>query len=419
MKAVILAAGVGERLFPLTGKTPKPMIRLMGKPILEQIILQAKKAGIHDFVIVIGENGESIQEYFADGKNWDINIKYAQQLEPKGVIDAINSAYEFIDKERYFLVLFSDIILNHEFITRIINVHNSLRSSAIVGVTIVENPEPYGIVDLSSDSKIVHVIEKPKEKTSSNYAIAGVFLFSKEAYEIIREGKRLDVAIDKIVKKFEDVYGVIWEKDWVDITWPWDLLEANKLLLKNASKESKGSFISNNANVSERANLEGFVIIEDGALIRPGAQLKGPAYIGRNAYIGNNSLVRDYTSISENVTIGFSVELKNSLILPHAFIGQLSYIGDSIIGERVRISSGFQTWNYPFEKEIYYIFKGEKMKVPLKKFGTVIGPNSVVGMNVVTYPGTRIGANCKIYPGSIIEKNIESDRIVKSRNNKM
>ncbi|MGQ4833132.1 MAG: bifunctional sugar-1-phosphate nucleotidylyltransferase/acetyltransferase [Candidatus Asgardarchaeia archaeon] len=415
MKAVILAAGAGERLLPLTESIPKPMIQLMGKPIIEHLIIQARQAGIKDFVIVIGENGEIIQEYFADGKELGVNIKYAQQPEPKGVMDAINCAHEYIENEKYFLVMFSDIIISHEFIKRIINAHNNLRSSTLIGVTIVENPELYGIVDLDSDSRVLHVTEKPKEKATSNYAIAGIFLFSNEAYEILRNENQLDLAIDKIIKTFEDAYGIIWEKEWVDITWPWDLLEANKLLLKNISRDLKGSFISNNANISERTNLEGFIVIEDGALIRSGVQIKGPAYIGKNAYVGNNSLIRDYTSISNSVTIGFSVELKNSLIFPEAFVGQLSYIGDSIIGNNVRVSSGFQTWNYPFEKEIFYTFKGEKIRIPRRKFGTVIGPKTVIGMNVVTYPGTRVGANCKIYPGSIINKNVESNAVVKPR----
>ncbi|MEQ9714571.1 MAG: bifunctional sugar-1-phosphate nucleotidylyltransferase/acetyltransferase [Candidatus Asgardarchaeum sp.] len=415
MKAVILAGGEGTRLYPITEKMPKPMIPLMGKPILEHLLIQAKNVGITDFCIVIGNTHNSIAEYFDDGKNWEVNIKYVQQAEPKGVVDAITKAEDFIKDEDYFLVFYSDVILCSEFIQRVLNTHNELRCSAIVGVTIVNNPEYYGVAELDSDSRILQIVEKPKEKPISNYALAGIYLFSKEAYEIIKNEPQLDAALKKIIEKNGDVYGVIWEKDWVEITWPWDLLSANKLLLKQASKECRGTYISGTANVSERANIENFVVIDDSAIIRAGAQITGPVYIGRNSYIGNNSLIRDYTSISENVTVGFSVEIKNSIVLPNAFIGQLSYIGDSLIGTSVRISSGFQTWNKPFEKEILYEWQNVKIRIPRKKFGAVIGSNTQIGMNVVTFPGISIGCNCRIYPGVVLNKNVKSNKVIKRK----
>ncbi|MCD6485118.1 MAG: NTP transferase domain-containing protein [Candidatus Odinarchaeota archaeon] len=414
MKALILAGGIGKRLSPITETIPKAMIPLVGKPLLEHIIESLKANNIKDIYLVVGYMANKIQDYFGNGYKFDVNVTYIHQPSPTGVADAILRAEDIIDADR-FLLLNSDVTITRELVQRVLEVDSRLHPEGLIAATLVTNPQFYGIVEVDADSRITKIIEKPStETTHSHYAVAGLYLLNREIFESLKKYQALDKAIQHKINTTEGIYAVVWEKDWAEITWPWDILVANKLILRTFFKDQKGIFIAENANVSENANIEGPVYIEDNVTVRSGAQIVGPAYIGGDSYIGNNSLVRENTSINKNVKVGFGVEIKNSVVFNDAFIGRLSYVGDSIISENTMIGAGTQTWNLTADEKIYYTtVEGERIEVPLKKFGTVIGPGSDLGINVSIYPGVRIGARTIIDAGAIIKDCVPSDSHVR------
>ena len=414
MKALILAGGIGKRLSPITETIPKAMIPLVGKPLLEHIIEALKANNIKDIYMVVGYMANRIQDYFGNGYKHGVNITYIHQPTPAGVADAIQRAEEVINEDN-FLLLNSDVTITKELVERVLEVDTRLHPEGLIATTLVTNPRFYGIVEVDADSRITKIIEKPStEITRSHYAVAGLYLLKGDIFEVLKKEGTLDKAIQHKINTTESIYAVVWEKDWAEITWPWDILVANKLILKTFFNEQKGIFISNNANISENANIEGPVYIADNVKVRSGAQIVGPAYIGENSYVGNNSLVRENTSLNKNVKVGFGVEIKNSVIFNDAFIGRLSYIGDSIISENTMIGAGTQTWNITAGEKIYYTpIEKERIEVPLEKFGTVVGPESDVGINVSIYPGVRIGARTIVDAGAIIKECLPSDSRVK------
>ncbi len=116
-KAVILAAGEGNRMRPLTYTRPKVMLPIANKPILEHLLIEMKQAGIQDFIFIVGYHDEQIRNYFGNGSQWDVNIQYSNQRKQLGTADALRMVESFIGES--FLMANGDIIINRREIQRL------------------------------------------------------------------------------------------------------------------------------------------------------------------------------------------------------------------------------------------------------------------------------------------------------------
>lgn len=409
LKTLILAGGTGRRLWPLTNTLPKPMLPLGGKPTLEHVINNLKEAGLKDIVIVVGYEKDQIIEYFGNGFEFGVEIEYVEQVQMESVEAAILAAEEQFKNESFFFVAHADFLADPEIITRTIETHTNLQADLTITVNLVENPSLFGVAVIDEEARIQKIIEKPERGTEpSNFAISGLYVYPNKIFEVIHSDKVLDQAIQKFINDKKRVYACVWEKDWSEISYPWDILTANKFVLDRLLK-GKGSYIAESADISGRVKMEGPVYIGENVVVRPGATLLGPLYIGNDTYIGSNTLLRKYCSIGNNVTIGFGVEIKNSIVFDNTSVGRLSYIGDSIIGRHVEFGAGTQTWNLlPRNKPIYMTFDSQQIQVPRKKFGAIIGDETFIGINVSIFPGRKIGYQSIIAPGVIVENDIDS-----------
>ncbi len=410
MKVLILAAGKGCRLTPITETTVKPMIKIAGKPVLEWVINSLKESNLKDILIVVGYKKEQITEYFGNGFNFGIKIKYLEQDKPN-VENAILTAKNELKDEKEFIIVHADIFSDPDMILRTIQTHNNMNADATISITLVDNPHLYGVATIDSEARITKLVEKP-EKCESNYVVSGVYIFRNEIFEHLEKTSRLDLSIQEIINRNNNVYASVWEKEWIEITYPWDLLRANQFILSRGLFES-GSFIDKSARISSISKIEGPVYIDKNVIIRPGAVIQGPCVIQEGAIIGTNALVREYSTIGKNCVVGFGVEIKNSIIFDNTSIGRLSYVGDSIIGKNVEFGAGTQTWNISHKEKIKVKIKDEIFEVPLKKFGAIIGDNAFIGINVSIFPGKMIGCNSVISAGLNIEENVESNMLLK------
>ncbi|NHI91446.1 MAG: hypothetical protein EAX96_03015 [Candidatus Lokiarchaeota archaeon] len=423
MKTLILAGGAGTRLAPLTSNIPKPMLPIGGKPTIEHVIENLKGAGLQDFIIVVGYKKDQIMDFLGNGYDFGCNIEYIEQKRIENIEAAILCAKKTLEEESEFLISHADIFTEPELIKRAIKQYNELEADGIVSVTLVDDPSFYGIVDLYPDAKIKRIIEKPaKGKEPSNFAAAGIYIFRPELLKQLSEDKKLDRAIDNIIEKNGNIYASVWEKDWVEIRFPWDLLKANEYVLEKEVK-GKGVRISESAKISEKAIIRGPVIISDNVEIRSGALVRGPCFIGENVFIGNNCLIRTNSTIDKNCSIGFGVEIRNSILFEGTAIGRLSFIGDSVIGKNVEFRAGISTSNLPFDKRLKEIketgnikmnLDGQEVTIPIEKFGAMIGDNVLISNNVSINAGKKIGENSIIMPNILIDQDIESNTIVTS-----
>jgi bifunctional UDP-N-acetylglucosamine pyrophosphorylase/glucosamine-1-phosphate N-acetyltransferase len=244
--------------------------------------------------------------------------------------------------------------------------------------------------------------------------VAGVSVFNKETLELLEKHGKMENAFEEMIAKGKRISAAVWEKEWAEFTYPWDILNANRIVM-DRDLRGKGSFIAESASVHPTVIIEGSVYIDEGTIIRPYTTLKGPLYIGKQVYIGNNSLIRDYCSICDGVTIGYAVEIRNTMVFERVNIGRMTYLADSLIGADTCIEAGAQLWNWrPGENELYLKDENETVQIPSKKFGAIIGDRVVIGVNASIFPATRIGENSVISAGCVVNEDIPPNSEVTS-----
>jgi bifunctional UDP-N-acetylglucosamine pyrophosphorylase/glucosamine-1-phosphate N-acetyltransferase len=398
MKVVILAAGKGKRMGPLTQLKPKPMLPIVDKPMVEHLILNAKSVGLKEFIFVVGWKAESLKSYFKDGREWNLKIQWIDQAKAKGTAHAITCAKPFLDED--FLVLSGDSIIGSEAINQLAK----MRGNAL-GIAKVKKPGQYGVIELQG-SKIIRIYEKPKV-FPSNFINVGAYHFTQEIFEAIRKtplSPRREYEITDSIQFLINGgvnFKAIKIRDLIDLTFPWDLLQTNEKIFKKLESRVKGK-------VEQFATLKGKVIIEEGSKVLNGSYIEGPAFIGKNCKIGPNCYLRPTTVVGDNCRIGNACEIKNSLLMKNTKVPHQSYVGDSIIGEGVNLGAGTKLANLRLDRTPITIrLNGKPIQTGLQKLGAIIGDGVQIGINAKINPGAVIGANSLIGPGAVVDGEIE------------
>ncbi len=404
MKVVILAGGKGLDLFPLTQTRPKPMITLLGKPILEYLIKELKEVGLTDILIVTGYKGEQIINYFKKGCEFGVSIEYADQGDNEGIEAALLASEDFVKNESVFMLLFGDIVSEKGLILRALNAFENTQSDMAMTLTLRGDTGDFGIVEIDSMGLVKKAgIKKADSSSRSNYVDAGCFILKPDILEEVKTKPSIGQAINNRIEKGDKVIAAIWEKEWFDIGKPWNIIEANRLLLSKV-KESR---IAKDVVIGANVELKNIVIIEKGTEIGSGTVLNGPIYIGPETYIGNNVLIRDHCSIGKGAIIGFSSEIKNSVLFDGVKTFGLCYVGDSVIGKNTHLSSGVITVNTETPKrEITMNINGQTLNSGCIKLGAIIGDDCDIGVNSLIFPGRRIASNSTVMPGTKIKEDI-------------
>jgi len=186
MKAIILAGGEGTRLRPLTNETPKPLLPIKNKPIIEHAINNFRKHGIKDIILSIGYKADKIKEYFGDGSKLGVNISYCIESEPLGTGGGIKLASKGINET--FAVINGDNLADFDW-TEIISAHKKNQAEITLALFPVEDVTQFGIARLDGD-RLIEFVEKPaRDKAPSNLNNAGGYVFEPEALDILPEGK--------------------------------------------------------------------------------------------------------------------------------------------------------------------------------------------------------------------------------------
>ncbi len=402
MKAVVLAAGEGTRMRPLTFTRPKVMLPIANKPILEHLINNLRDSGIEDIVLVVGYKDEVVREYFGDGERFGVKISYVSQRRQLGTAHALQQASHLIDED--FLMLNGDNIVGSAELAAI------AKYDVAIGVKEVERPQDFGVVEVV-DGKVKTIIEKPKVPPS-NLINAGIYKFTPEILEFLERtpiSKRGEYEITDTIRLaiesgFE--FKAVRVEEWIDVGYPWDLLKANEHMLKNLKSNVRGE-------VEDGAVLKGEVVVGEGSVVRSGSYIIGPVVIGKNCVVGPNCFIRPYTSIGNNCHIGAFVEIKNSIIMDNSNVPHLNYVGDSVIGENCNLGAGTKIANLRLDdKEIKVSVKGRKVGTGRRKFGAVLGDNVKTGINVSINVGTLIGNDVFIAPSAYVDGYVEPKSFV-------
>ncbi len=413
MKAVVLAAGKGERLWPLTETTPKPMLPLAGQPIIEQTLRGLVRAGIREIAIVTGHKEERVKELVGNGSRLGFNASFVHQKSPMGTADALRSCKTWLEGESKFIVIYGDDYYSTKSITTFVGTGARSRD-VMVAAAESQDPSRFGRLEIEK-GRILGIREKAASGTPAQVN-AGIYLLNDSILKIIENLEQssrgefeLTDGVNQLINSGQSVLAFSLENDdWQSITYPWELIEANYRKLKTIPHSiSKG-------RVEKGARLMRPVQLGKGSVIKAGCRIEGPVLIGEGCVLGPNAYIRPFTSIGQNCKVGASCEVKGSILMDDAKVPHLSYIGDSIIGNGTSLGAGTITANLRFDDStILSMVRGNKVNSQRRKLGAILGDGVRTGINVSLFPGVKVGSGAWIWPGVTISRDVLSGERVK------
>lgn len=386
--------------------------------MLEHTLKAIKGAGITDVLLIVHYMKDEIISHFKDGSSLGLRISYAEQVDLLGTGHALKVAQPFIGKEQ-FLLVYGDLVFNPSLLNEMLSsapaFGNGREGGSILGIK-VEDMSEYGSLHITAG-----ILDSIKEKPSHGVAgiiNGGIYLLSPKIFACVDETQKsergeieltssINIAIKKGAKFAVHVSDL---GNWVDVGRPWNLLEANKILLDSVQKSRI------EGNVEQGVTIRGNVIVEKGASILAGSYIEGPVWISSGCEVGPNCYLRSYTYLCSDSKVGNACEIKSSIIMPDSHVGHLSYIGDSIIGFGCNLGAGTITANLRFDDlPINMSIKGKRVSSGRRKMGAVFGDEVKTGINVSLFPGVKVGRGSWISPHASIDRDVPPDTLVSQR----
>ena len=399
MQCVLLAAGMGKRMWPLTATRPKVMIPVANRPMLAHLIGAAVSAGFDDIVCVVGYREEAVRNYFGKGERCGAPISYVVQRSQRGTGDALLSARHLLEDD--FVLLNGDMLLSSDDLQKV-----SRAGGACMGIAEVEHPEEYGVVEVDS-GYITGLYEKTRNPPT-NLINAGAYHLDSRIFDYLRScpvSERGEVELTDGLQEYiskGELQGIVLSS-WMDVGFPWNILDANALCLEHLEPEIAGT-------VEENVTFHGAVVVKEGAVIKSGTYIEGPCIIGENCRIGPHAYLRGSTAIGANCHIGHSVEVKNSVIFPNTNIPHFNYVGDSIIGSGCNLGAGTKVANLRHDNRSVMVGMQDTMR---RKFGAVVGDDVLFGINCSVNVGAAIGRGARIGPHSYVRGIVGEDTVIR------
>ncbi|MFD1597512.1 sugar phosphate nucleotidyltransferase [Halobellus rarus] len=382
MKAVVLAAGKGRRLWPLTENRPKPMLPVANRPILEHIFDALAQTAVSEVLCVVGANRERIQNHVG-GTYRDLEISYVVQEPQLGTGHALLQAESLLGES--FIALNGDRIIDAELIEAVIDRQRET-TEPVMAITRVKEPSRYGVVALDGKT-VIGLDEQPlPDRTKSNYINAGVYAFGPEIFAAIR---RIDThgeqaLTDALASYIDDrrLEAVRYRGTWLDISKPWDLLTVNSTLL---GTERAPKAPGRSTAIDESAVVADGTAIGDDTVIHPQAAVLGGVSLGDNVSVGAGTIV-------ENAILLSDVTLKRGAVVTDCIVG-----ANTTLGPNTTIEGGRA--DVILEETLH-------QDVTL---GALLGDNVAGGGNVTITPGTIVGNDVTLGSGTYVSRQVDDD----------
>lgn len=386
--AIVLAAGEGQRLRPLTANRPKPMLSAGPKPILEHVFDELIDSGVTDITVVVGYRRNHVQSHFGSTYR-NVPLRYVIQEKQLGSGHALLTAEPETDDP--VLVVYGDQLVDEEIIRDVVSHHDSGQTTATLGLVNQSDVTEYGGV-LLDGGRVTEIVENPHD--DREYRLnAGVYVFEPAIYNAIRttepragEHSLVD-ALSSLIEDGTSVRGVVSDGVWADATYPWDLLDiADDLFEADGSVESQ---IAPSASVHDDATILEPVVVESDCVIGPGA------VVGPNVCLG------------ENVTVEANAAVEHSVLDADTRVSLNATLIDCVTGRGVHVGPGSTVVGGPSDVEVgSRIHRNEQL-------GAVLADRVRDGGSVTYGPGSIVGTEAVIRAGSIVDGVIENETEVR------
>lgn len=334
MKALVLAGGKGTRLKPLTNTMAKQLLPVANKPILFYVLDQIAETGINDIGIIVSpETREWIEQAAGDGSRWGVQISYIQQPEPLGLAHAVKIAQDFIGDSPFLMFLGDNLIQGG--VKSFVDEFDRFQPDALVLLKEVADPRLFGVAELDTSGKVIHLVEKPKQP-QSNLALVGVYLFTTEIYQAIARIKpswrgELEItdAIETLLKTGKKIRSHVLKGWWLDTGKKDDLLEANRVVLDEFLKRDIRGKVDSKSQIKGRVEIGDRTVVENSVI-------RGPVSIAEDCQI-RNSFIGPFASISAGTVIERS-SVEHSVILEGCHLANIERLTDSITGKGSKVT---------------------------------------------------------------------------------
>lgn len=341
MQAVILAGGRGTRLQPLSMGTPKPMLPLFSKPVLEHSIELLRRNGIDDVIIALSNQAQEVVEHFGDGSAWGINIRYSIEDEPKGTAGAVKLIQPYITDT--FIVLSGDTITDFN-LQAAIEYHRRKSALATLLLHEAEDPIDFGIVQQDQDGKVTRFLEKPNSNEVFSKTInTGIYVIEPETLSSIPYFTNYDFARDlfpRLLRNMEPVFGCKLHGYWCDVGNIGHYRNAHfDALLGKADLDISGT------------EVEPGVWIGEGTEVHSSAELVGPLFLGNGTELRKNAVLKPFSVVGTDCLVDEAASVSRSIVGSRAFIGRGTRISDSVIGDGYRVQEALNIKNQVFTEE--------------------------------------------------------------------
>ncbi|MBS4030900.1 MAG: NDP-sugar synthase [Clostridiales bacterium] len=321
MRAMILAAGLGTRLRPLTNVVSKPMVEMAGRPCMEHAVRLLAKYGVRHIVVNLHYMPEVIQEHFGDGKEFGVSITYSHEKELMGTAGGFKRVREFFGNESC-LIISGDALTDID-LGNFLKFHLEEGGIATLALKRVADPTQYGVV-VRESSRIVRFQEKPKrEEAISNLANTGIYLFEPEIFEHIPEDTFYDFGkqvFPELLEKGEVMNGYVMREYWCDVGDLSVYREAHYDMLTGVvDVELPGKRMEGNIWLGDRVSIHpdtvlvGPVLIGDRCVVEEGARIYGPVILGDDTVVGKNAVIKRGI-LWDRVVVAEDVELSDSIV---------------------------------------------------------------------------------------------------------
>ena len=381
---MILAAGKGIRLSPLTDEIPKPMLPLGDTTILGNILNIFKSSGITKVSIIVGHKAEIIKD-FIKNSNIGLDISFIEQKERLGTGHALMIASKYISSD--FICVYGDILFKEDFITSFLSKFKMSGSFAMMALIESDTPKFFGSVTVNGD-EVTGIFEK-SDNPPSNLINTGIYCFKKESLNYINNtgiSPRGEYELtDSIKMMMEEGKSVKWmplDGKWLDIGRPWDLIDANMFFLESLKHHvSLDSKISSDSKIGNPVFIDSLSVIDS-------SEILPPCLLSKNINVGKNSKIGS-SVIRGDVKIGKNCVIENSVIMNGVTIGDSSVVSFSIIGENSEIGKNV-TFESKSGKNIFVEIKGGLVDSNRSQLGAIIGKNVKILDNSKIDPGQKI-----------------------------
>ena len=335
MKALVLAAGKGTRLKPLTNTVPKHLLPVGDKPLLFHVLDYIGDTGIKDIGIVVSpDSGQYIKEALGNGRRWRRNIQFILQPEPRGLAHAVSVAQGFLGDSPFLMLLGDNLIEGG--VKDSVDEFRLSKADASILLREVPDPRAFGVAELDSSGRVTRLEEKPKNPRS-NLAIVGVYLFTAEIHKAIAQIKpswrgELEItdAIQKLLDMGKQIRSYMVRGWWLDIGSNERLIEANRVVLDAFLKRNvKGE-------IDQRTRITGRVQIGEGTECE-NSVVRGPVLIAADCRI-RNSVIKPFTNVMAGTVIE-DCSVEHSVILENCRISGIKCLADSVIGRNTVLSA--------------------------------------------------------------------------------